>query len=221
MRLLRLAGILLLAGCTGAPAAIAPVGMKPVTAEQVGDWVRQTTPRAPTAIQYRAVVTDQGKGHGTISILPPDSIRLDFSGALGMGRTAAAVVGDSALWAEPKESVEKIVPSYPLLWAMVGVARPPAAGDALLGLQQGDLTAWQYAGPGDTVTYVRTPRELRTEVRRAGKLFGQVTASFDANGVLTRSRLLVLSPQTRLDITFGKVAVVKGFARGIWDAPVD
>ena len=212
----------LLAACTGAPVPLAPVGMMPVTAEQVSDWVRATLPGRPTAIQYGAVFIDQhsatSKGRGTISILPVDSLRFDFTGPLGMGRSAAAVVGDSALWAEPKEDVEKLVPSYPLLWAMVGVARPPGVGADLRGLQRGEVTAWQYLG-SDTVTYLRSSRELRVEVRRNGRVFGRVTTTFGADGVLSRSRLEVTSPQARLDITFRKVLSVNGFTKGIWDAP--
>jgi hypothetical protein len=213
----------LLAACTGAPASLVPVGMMPVTAEQVQGWVGATLPRTPLAIQYGAVVTDQhsatSKGRGTISVLPGDSLRFDFTGPLGMGRSAAAVVGDSALWAEPKEDVEKIVPSYPLLWAMVGVARPPSPGDVLRGLQTSTVAAWQYLGPKDTVTYVRTLRELRVEVQRDGKIFGQVTTTFGIDGVITKSSLEVVSPQVRLDITFRKVLPAKGFPQEIWNAP--
>ncbi len=214
----------LVVSCTGAPASLAPMGMIPVGAEQVRGWVDATLPRTPMSIQYGAVFVDQhsatSKGRGTISILPADSLRFDFTGPLGMGRSAAAIVGDSALWAEPQEDVEKLVPSYPLLWAMVGVARPPAAGDELRGLGTGTVTAWQYLGPGDdTVTYVRTVRELRAEVRREGRIFGQVTTTFGDDGVITKSRLQVVSPQARLDITFRKVLSVKDFPKGIWDAP--
>ena len=213
----------LLTACTGAPASLAPVGMMPVTAGQVRSWVGTTLPGAPTSIQYGAVFTDQhsatSKGRGTISILPGDSLRFDFTGPLGMGRSAAAVVGDSALWAEPKEDVEKLVPSYPLLWAMVGVARPPSAGDNLKGLQRGAVTAWQYLGSRDTVTYVRTICELLVEVRRDGRAFGRVTTTFGVDGVISKSRLEVSSPQARLDITYRKVLSVKGFDKGIWNAP--
>jgi len=222
MRFPIVAPVALFAACTGAPASLAPVGMMPVTAGQVRDWVRTTLPEGPISIQYGAVFTDQhsatSKGRGTISILPADSLRFDFTGPLGMGRSAAAVVGDSALWAEPKEDVEKLVPSYPLLWAMVGVARPPGVGDDLRGLQRGEVTAWQYLA-WDTVTYVRTSRELLVEVRRDGKIFGRVTTTFGADGVISKSRLEVTSPQARLDITFRKVLPVNGFDKGIWDAP--
>jgi hypothetical protein len=214
----------LVVSCTGAPAPIAPVGMVPLAREQVLGWVTATLPRTPMAIEYGAVLIDQhsatSKGRGTISILPTDSLRFDFTGPLGMGRSAAAVVGDSALWAEPQEDVEKLVPSYPLLWAMVGVARPPGPGDEVRGLQAGTVTAWQYRGSGDdTVTYVRTSREFRAEVWREGKIFGQVITTYGDDGVITKSRLLVVSPQARLDITFRKVLSVKDFPKEIWDEP--
>lgn len=223
MKLLLAACAVLIVACAGAPRSITPVGMTPVTPAQVAEWVGATQPREPLAIQYGAIFTsrqyDAAKGSGTISVVPLDSLRFDFRGPLGSARSAAAVVGDSALWAEPKEDVEKMVPSYPLLWAMVGVARPPHPGDALRGLQRGSLTAWQYTNGADTVTYVRTATEFRAEVTSAGHRVGQVITTLAAGQALKKARLDVASPQARLEVTFRKVSHVNGFPKGIWDAP--
>jgi hypothetical protein len=213
----------LLAACTAAPSGVKPIGLLPATREQVQGWVSATQPGKPLSIDFGAVFTskqyDAARGSGHISILPPDSLRFDFRGPLGSARSAAAVVGDSALWAEPKEDVEKMVPSYPLLWAMVGVARPPRAGEGMRGLQDGDQTVWQYVRAADTVTYIRTTREFRAEVVRDGKQIGRVRATYGPDGVLTKARLDVTSPQARLEITFRKVSSVNGFDKGIWNAP--
>lgn len=223
MKLPLAACAVLIGACTGAPRSITPVDMAPVTPAQVAGWVAATQPHDPLAIQYGAIFTSQqydaAKGSGTISIVPTDSLRFDFRGPLGSARSAAVVVGDSALWAEPKEDVEKMIPNYPLLWAMVGVARPPQAGEGLRGIQRGELTAWQYTIGSDTVTYVRTATEFRAEVTIAGKRVGQVVTRFADGQLLKNSRLDVASPQARLEVTFRKVSHVNGFPRTIWDAP--
>ena len=55
-----------------------------------------------------------------------DSLRFDFAGPLGAGRGAAFVVGDSLQWVQGEEGLQKLVPSYPLLWAIMGLPRLPA-----------------------------------------------------------------------------------------------
>ena len=93
-----------------------------------------------------------------------------MAGPFGSGAAAAAVIGDTPLWAEPPDAVKKLVPNYPLMWAMLGVARLPSDGDSLRGLAEGAVTAWQYANATDTIDYVRTTgkgRKLVAEVRHA------------------------------------------------------
>ena len=152
----------------------------------------------------------------------PDSVRFDAVGALGVGRAAAFVVGDSALWAEPEKDVEKLVPSYPLFWAMLGVARPPAPGSNVRRFADGTLTAWQFSLGQDTVEYVRengaVPR-LLAEVRQAGKTLARVETKFGPDGLPTSSRLVVVRPPSRLDLTFYQNMKAAPFAPDIWTRP--
>ena len=67
-------------------------------------------------------------GRGSARIAPPDSLRFDVAGPFGSGAASAAVVGERPLWAEPPDAIDKLVPNYPLMWAMFGVARLPADG---------------------------------------------------------------------------------------------
>src|SRR6266545_273250 len=110
----------------------------------------------------------------------------------------AAVVGDRALWAEPPDAVKKLVPNYPLMWAMFGIARMPDEGAALRGLVHGDVISWRYDGATDTVEYVRTTGEsgkLIAEVRHGGKVVGRAETTLDASGTPRAARLVVPAAQ--------------------------
>ena len=99
-------------------------------------------------------------------------MRFDVAGPFGSGAASAAVIGSEPLWAEPPDAVKKLVPNYPLMWAMFGVARLPEPGDSLRGLADGETIAWQYANATDTVSYVRTTGKsgrLVAEVRQTAR----------------------------------------------------
>src|SRR5690242_1278078 len=147
---------LTLAACRAAPGALVPVGAAPVSREQVGEWVAATVPTEHRLHRFKWLFQDERSsagGRGSARIAPPDSLRFDVAGPFGSGAASAAVIGDQPLWAEPPDAVKKLVPNYPLMWAMFGVARFPEPGDQLRGMSQGEVTAWQYAGATDTVSY--------------------------------------------------------------------
>jgi len=130
------------------------------------------------------------------------------------------VVGDQPLWAEPPDAVKKLVPNYPLMWAMFGIARLPAEGEALRGVSEGDVTAWQYAGASDTVSYVRTAGKrvkLVTEVRHAGEVVGRAETTLDTTGTPLTARLVVPSVPAKLDLTFLSTTRAD-FAPDVWTA---
>ena len=80
--------------------------------------------------------------------------------------------------------------------------------------------AWQYAGPTDTVSYVRTggkSGKLTAEVRHAGKVVGRTETTLDANGLPLKARLVVPSVPAKLDLTFLSTARAT-FAPDIWTA---
>src|SRR5215210_3463969 len=118
-----------LAGCRGAPGALVPLGAAPVSRAQVAQWVGATVPPEHRLHRFKWLFQDERSsagGRGSARIAPPDSMRFDVAGPFGSGAASAAVVGDEPLWAEPPDAVKKLVPNYPLMWAMFGVARPPA-----------------------------------------------------------------------------------------------
>jgi hypothetical protein len=214
--------LLVLGACRTAPGALVPVAAAPATQSQIAEWVRPTIPTAPRLIRFKWLFRDDNSsagGRGSARIAPPDSLRFDVSGPFGSNPSAAAVVGDSALWVQPEDAIEKLVPSYPLMWALLGVARMPAEGAALRGASAGERTAWEYAVGADTIAYVRSSGSagrFQAEVRESGKVIGRVETTRGADGELKSARLTVPSAPARLDVTFLSAAPADSFAPDVW-----
>ena len=214
---------LALAGCRSAPGALVPVAAAPVNRDQVTRWVEATVPPEHRLHRFKWLFQDERSsagGRGSARIAPPDSLRFDVAGPFGSGAAAAAVIGSRPLWAEPPDAVKKLVPNYPLMWALLGVARLPEAGDSLRGLATGETIAWQYANATDTVSYVRTTGKagrLVAEVRQGGKVVGRAETTLDSTGVPLTARLVVPSVPAKLNLTFLSTARAD-FAPEIWTA---
>lgn len=213
------------AGCRSAPGALAPVAAAPVSPEQVATWVRATVPTDPRLLRFKWLFRDERSsagGRGSARIAPPDSLRFDIAGPFGSNPAAAMVVGDSAHWVEPEDVIKKLVPNYPLMWALLGVARLPDSGAVLRGVSEGNTTIWQYASGADTVAYVRSggsPGNLVAEVRRAGKVVGRSETQLAADGSPATARLTVPSVPARLDLTFLSITRSARFAPDVWQPP--
>jgi hypothetical protein len=203
-----------------------PTGMLPSTVAAAAGWADSTRPADNRDLRFRWKFLDQhdatAGGRGRVRLALPDSVRFDVAGALGVGRAAAFVVGDSARWAEPEQDVQKLVPSYPLFWAMLGIARPPAPGSGVRRFADGTLAAWQFTLGQDTVEYIREngaiPR-LLAEVRQAGERLARVETKFGPDGLPVSSRLVVVRPPSRLDLTFYQNAKAAPFAPDTWTRP--
>jgi hypothetical protein len=214
---LALAGL----ACGGAPGSVVPVSAGPVTSAQVDEWVRGTRPPSHRLHRFKWLFRDDKSsagGRGSARIAPPDSLRFDVAGPFGSGAASAAVVGDQPLWAEPPDAVRKLVPNYPLMWGMFGVARPPSPSAELRGLADTATLAWQYVEGADTIEYARTsgsPARMVTLVRRAGEIVGRAETTLDSTGAPLTARLTVPSVPARLDLTFLSTSQAD-FAPDIW-----
>ena len=213
--------LLLLAGCGSGPGPVVPEDAPAVSYDQVTQWVAGTVPDHRRLHRFKWLFRDEKSsagGRGSARIAPPDSLRFDVAGPFGSGAASAAVVGEDPLWTEPPDAIEKMVPNYPLMWAMFGVARLPEEGVTLRGLNRGATTAWRYAGATDTIEYVRTagrPARLVTTVRRKGELLGRAETTLDTAGAPLTARLVVPGVPARLDLTFLSTATAD-FAPDIW-----
>jgi hypothetical protein len=209
------------AACRSTPGPVLPAAAQPVSHEQVAQWVASTTPSESRLHRFKWLFVDErasAGGRGSARVVPPDSLRFDVAGPFGSGAASAVVIGNRAVWTEPPDAIAKLVPNYPLMWAMFGVARMPAAGVELRGLSKDSVTIWQYAGPTDTVQYARTagnPVRFFAEVRHAGELIGRAETTLKPDGVPIKARLTVPSAPAKLDLTFLSTTRAT-FAPEIW-----
>lgn len=215
-----------LSGCGGLPGSVVPAGAVPATADLAAAWAAQTRTGQPVLHQFRwkfrEATGGSAGGPGSARITPGDSLRFDAAGPLGTGRGSAFVIGDEPQWAEPEEDVQKLVPNYPLLWAMLGVARMPVPAGEVTRFEDDRLLAWRFVNGADTVEYAwiaGTEPRLIADVRQAGKRVGRVETTFKADGGLKSSRLDVPSGPARLDINFVSSRKATGFDPDIWTRP--
>jgi hypothetical protein len=207
--------------CRSMPGSVVPEAAHPVDRAQVAEWVATTVPAESRLYRFKWLFQDErgsAGGRGSTRIVPPDSLRFDVAGPFGSGAASAVVIGDRAVWTEPPDAIARLVPNYPLMWAMFGVARMPPEGAELRGLSQDSITAWQYAGTTDTVQYARTtgdPVRFVAVVRQAGKLIGRAETMLRPDGVPIKARLTVPSAPAKLDLTFLSTTRAT-FAADIW-----
>lgn len=97
------------------------------------------------------------RGDGAARIASPDSVRLDFFMAGGLGSGAAILIGDSLQLPGP-DLMRKLVPPRALLWAALGQFDLPAERDtvvrvdgALLRADIGSPVHWRATFRGDTL----------------------------------------------------------------------
>jgi hypothetical protein len=185
-------------------------------------WTERTVPAHATAIRFKFQFQDERRhwaGRGTARVAPPDSLRFDYVGPLGLGAGAAVVVGDSTVWADPAENFRSLVPGIPMLWAALGIIRPPAA-DARV--ERGGVppsTIWRFARAGDTLDYVATdgvPRILEAEWRREGKVLARSSTEYDARALPAKARVDFPEAPARFELTVVAVDTAATFAPALW-----
>jgi hypothetical protein len=224
-RMLPVALVLACACTPGLAPLPIPSGMAPASVDEAAAWAAGTRPADNRELRFRfQFVDEQGSagGRGRVRLALPDSVRFDVVGALGSGHASALVVGDTAIWADPEDDVQKLVPNYPLVWAMLGIGRAPEPGAVVRRFADGTVTAWQLVARGDTLEYVRETggtNRLIAEVRRDGKRIARVETKFGPDGLPASSRLVVPDRGARLDLTFIQNEKARPFAPDTWTRP--
>ncbi len=221
-------GLLSVAACgagMSVPTPPGPAAYVPAAPHVAREWAQSTQSGERQLLRFKWQFHNERStagGSGSLRIAGRDSLRLDFRGPLGTARGAAAVVGTTLLWADPQDEVDKFVPNYSLLWAMMGVALPPAEGATVLAATDQRLTAYRFVVGADTIDYYRTRAgtQFVADVRRAGSRVGRVITVFDAAGKPERARLEVPSGPARLDITFTEITNPGSHPAGTWYVPV-
>ena len=139
-----------------------------------------------------------------------------------IGGAAAMVVGDQAQWVRPPDIIARLIPSYPLMWAMFGVIRPPPPGARIRGTRGEGSLLLEWTSGVDTVRYSRrtsSPGTLRAEWQRSGVTMGIVETRLDAVGAPVSSRLTVPSVPARLDLTIVADSLALAFPPSVWTPP--
>lgn len=189
-------------------------------------WARASLPPHQTAIRFRWKYQDDQKrwgGRGQARIAPPDSLRFDYVGPLGLGAGAAAVVTDSAIWADPEKNFRSLVPAVRMLWAALGIVRPPAP-DAAVSSRDGEaadstVRIWRFVQAEDTLDYRETrrgTRVLEAEWRKQGKVQARSRTEFDPHGWPARARLDFPEGAARFELTVVSVDTAAMLDPAIW-----
>ena len=210
------------AGCAGRLAPLVAVALAPGDRLQALVWAQRTLPGRDTAIRFRFRYEDRRRhwgGRGTARIAPPDSLRFDYTGPLGLGSGAAVVVGDSAVWADPEENFRSLVPAVRMLWAALGVVRPPDSAASVAGVQAPSRTIWRFVRDADTLDYVASdgsPRTLDAEWRREGKIVARSRTELAVGAQPTKARIDFPEVPARFELTVVAVDTTAAFAPSLW-----
>ena len=211
------------------------MAVAPASRDSAVQWTRATLPRARTLIRFRWHYQDERvkyAGRGSLRIAPPDSLRFDYVGPLGLGSGAAVVIGDSVLWADPDKNFRSLVPAIPMLWAAFAMVRPPADDATVLGAQLVDTltrkrrVVWRFAQPEDTLDYVVTDSAgrgsmLGAEWRRRAKMVAQSHSQLDtlaraANARVEFPEAAGRAGGARFELIVVAVDTAPAFAPAIW-----
>jgi hypothetical protein len=147
--------VLVLAGCAPRlrplPGAPAPAALP-----------RAELPSGHHRIVFRWELQDQdlgARGEGAARVASPDSARLDFFLAAGLGNGAAVLIGsDLRLPRSGDDLARRLIPPPPLLWAALGRLVVPAGSDTTarvdgdtLRADIGTPVAWRVTFVGDSL----------------------------------------------------------------------
>ena len=222
--LLYIGACALLTGCPRPPAPLVPQPVAAMDRDSAVAWSRATLPTRYTAIRFRWKYQDDQKrwgGRGQARIAPPDSLRFDYVGPLGLGAGAAAIVADSALWADPEKNFRSLIPAVRMLWAALGIVRPPAPEARVFGGGSADSSVLlrRFAQDGDTLDYRETrggARVLEAEWRREGNVLARSRTEFDARRMPARARMDFPEESARFELTVVLVDTAAVLDPAIW-----
>ena len=135
-----------------------------------------------------------------------------------MGAGAAAVVADSTIWADPEKNFRSLVPAVRMLWAGLGIARPPALDALVFGRCDSTARIWRFVQGDDTLDYRETlggTRVLEAEWRR-GKVLARSRTQFDVHLMPATARIDFPEGPARFELTVVSVDTAAVFDAAIW-----
>ncbi len=212
------------------------MALAPASRDSAAQWARTTLPRTPALIRFRWHYQDERvkyAGRGTVRFAPPDSLRFDYVGPLGLGSGAAVIIGDSVVWADPEKDFRSLVPAVPMLWAAFAMVRPPADGATVLGgplvdsLRHTRRLVWRFTQLEDTLDYLATPPDsarrggmVEAEWRRRGEMVARSWSRLDTLAHPASARIdfpqAVGGGGARFELTVVAYDTTQVFAPALW-----
>ncbi len=200
-----------------------PVALAPANRDSAVAWARTTLPAGRSTIRFRWRYVDarvRYAGRGSARIAPPDSMRFDYAGPLGLGAGAAVVIGDGVMWADPAANFRSLVPAIPMLWASLGMVQPPGTDDAVFALAEPQRAIWRFAGSeGDTLDFVATlaaDRVLEAEWRCGRKVVARSRTQLDSQARPISARIDFPEAPARFELTVVAVDTAVVFPPALW-----
>ena len=204
---------------------LVPLPLAPVPWDSGVVWAVATVPGRHTLIRFRWKYRDAGKsyaGRAAVRVAPPDSLRIDYAGPFNWGAGAALVVGDTTVWADPEKNFRSLVPAVRMLWAALGIVRPPAVGAAVSGLVgpgADSVRIWRFVQSEDTLDYRLArgeARVLEAEWRRQGRVVARSRAELDIRAMPASARIDFREGPARFEVTVGAVDTTVVFDSATW-----
>ncbi|MGH2668950.1 MAG: hypothetical protein ACRDH5_07515 [bacterium] len=214
----------LLAACPRQVEPLVPQPLVPASRDSAAVWTLTTLQPGAVVIRFRWRYQDERvryAGRGSARIAPPDSMRFDFAGPLGLGSGAAVVIGDTVAWADPEKNFRSLVPAIPMLWASLGMVQAPPATAAVFAAPAGDSVrvVWRFARERDTLDLVATrgsPRLLEAEWRRDGKVVARSRTQLDAQARPIGARVDFPEAPARFELTVVGVDTAAVIPPALW-----
>jgi hypothetical protein len=185
--------------------------------------LRATLPSSPRQAQFAWSLDEAGSrfnGRGVARFAAPDRFRLDLFGPRGETVLAAALVNETPRI--PAAVAERFkLPSPALLWAAVGVVRPPSSARLTAATDEGGRVMLRYDLGGDGTLEYRAQGGRLQSVRRlrGGGVQESVDLERAADGSLKAARYRDQAAYRSLNLTLESSTDVASFADDVWSPP--
>jgi hypothetical protein len=184
---------------------------------------RATLPSSPKQARFAWSLDEAGSrfnGRGVARYAAPDRFRLDLFGPRGETVLAAALVNETPR--VPPSVTERFkLPSPALLWAAVGVVRPPAAARLLSATDEGGRVTVRYdLGSEGTLEYRARGGRLESLRRLKGSAVQEsVDLERAADGAVRAARYRDWPALRNLNLTLESSTDAATFSDDVWSPP--
>lgn len=204
------------------PAAYTPAGAPAPDPVAVADSLRRATlPESPRQVAFGWSLDEAGtklQGRGVARYEAPERIRVDLFGPRGETYLSAALVGDSIrLPAGVAPSIT--LPSPALLWAAVGVVRPPTGSVPVAAHRTENSISVRYGGGSEGFAYEADQAGLSALQRLKGSTRVESVQLVRDGGTLQRAEYRDWGALRTLVLTVESSNPVAAFPNTIWLQP--